>query len=138
MGILYENWPIIPDALKVVRTNEEEGEWPSDWPQEIRDALDEYADVFAYKLTPDRRLEGEPMHIKVQPNAIPYQVSVARPIPYHWIDAAKKVMQEAVEAGIVSHVEEAVEWLAPAHMVEKPGQPGNLRRVTSGEYLKRL
>ena len=49
------------------------------------------------------------VHIKVQPDAIPYQVSVARPIPYHWIYAAKKVRQEAVEAGIVSRVKEAVE-----------------------------
>ena len=55
---------------------------------------------------------------------------MARPIPYRWIDAAKKVRQEAVEAGIVSCVEEAVEWLAPAHMVEKPGQPGKLRLLT--------
>ena len=72
--------------------------------------------MFADKLTPDRRLEGEPMQIKVEPG--PYQVSVARPVPYHWIDSAKKVMQEAVAAGIVTKVKEAVEWLAPAHMVE--------------------
>ena len=63
----------------------------------MQDGLNDFADVFADKLTPDRRLEGEPMHIKVQPDVVPYQVSVARPNPYHWIDAAKKVMQEAVQ-----------------------------------------
>ena len=44
-------------------------------------------------------------------------------------------MQEAVAAGIVIEVEEAVEWLAPAHMVEKPGQPGKLRLVTDFRRL---
>ena len=44
-------------------------------------------------------------------------------------------MQEAVAAGVVTEVEEAVEWLAPAHMVEKPGQPGKLRLVTDFRRL---
>ena len=108
LSILHEDWPNFPHAARAVCTNEEEREWPAVWPQEIQDALDDYADVFADKLTPDRT-RREPMPMPMQPDAIPYQVSVARPIPYHWIDAAKKVVQEAVEAGIVSSVKEAVE-----------------------------
>ena len=44
-------------------------------------------------------------------------------------------MTEAVKAGIVTEVEEATEWLAPAHFVEKPGQPGRLRLVTDFRRL---
>ena len=82
--------------------------WPVEWPQEVRDVLEEYNDVFADKLTPGRRLEGEPMQIKVEPDAVPYQVSVARPVPYHWLDEAKRVMQEAIAAGIVTEVEDTM------------------------------
>ena len=106
-----------------------------EWPQEIRDVLEEYNDVFADKLTPDRRLEGDPMQNKVEPEAVPYQVSVARPVPYHWQNEAKRVMQEAVAAGIVTEVEEAVEWLTPAHFVKKPVQPGKFRLVTDFRRL---
>ena len=70
--------------------------------------MEEYNDVFADKLTPDRRLEGKPMKIKVEPDAVPYQVSVARPVPYHWLDEAKRVMQEAIAAGIVTEVEDTM------------------------------
>ena len=138
LGILHEDWPNIPgyrDEANAVRTDADDSEWPVEWLQEIRDVLEEYNDVFADKLTPDRRLEGEPMQIKVEPEAVPYQVSASRPVPYHWLDEAKRVMQQAVAAGIVIEVEEAVEWLAPAHMVEKPGQPGKLRLVTDFRRL---
>ena len=59
------------------------------------------------------------MEIKVEPGSVPYQVSTSQPVPYHRLDEAKRVMKEAVAAGIVTEVEEAVEWLAPAHFVKK-------------------
>ena len=68
LGFLHENWPNIPGyqgAVRAVRTNVDDSAWPMEWLQEIRDVLEEYNDVFADKLTPDRRLEGEPMQIKV-------------------------------------------------------------------------
>ena len=65
LGILHEDWHNIPHAAHTVRTNEEDEELPEDWPQEMQDTLNDYADIFEDKLTPDRRLQGEPMHINM-------------------------------------------------------------------------
>ena len=51
LGILHKNWPNIPDTARAVRSNKDDEEWPKHWPQEVRDVLEEYADVFADKLT---------------------------------------------------------------------------------------
>ena len=59
LGILHADWPNIPghsEQVNAVRTDVEDDAWPSDWPEEVFKVLDEFNDVFADKLTPERRL----------------------------------------------------------------------------------
>ena len=37
-----------------MRTDIDDGAWPAEWPQEVIKVLEEFKDVFADKLTPDR------------------------------------------------------------------------------------
>ena len=137
LSILSPEWPNIPGtghgrhAAKVVRTTEEDAEWPKEWPKVMTEVLREFDDVFKDVLDENSRIKGKPMDIKVKPDAQPFMCTTARNIPYFMREAAWKECQRLVKAGIIERVDEACEWLAPAFFILKGGQIENgVRLVT--------
>ena len=92
---------------------------------------EDFADVLSDSLaTACGRMKGEPVHLELNDDDIkPCHVKTARQVNIHHRDAANKLMDELLQAGVLVRVEEWTEWISPAFFVEKPGT-SKVRLVT--------
>ena len=82
-----------------------------------RAIMEEFKDVFDDSQL--RPMKGPPMKIKIKPNAKPYKVNGARPIPYAYRDRIKEQLDAMVRDGIIEEVSEPCEWCHPIVLVPK-------------------
>ena len=99
---------------------------PQEWPAPIREVVKKYSDVFSDSLEGRKRIAGPAHSFEVLPGATPYRCHGTRHTPIHWQAEAKRVIDEALKAGIIERWDDPSDWLSPAHFVEKTG-PGPLR-----------
>ena len=99
---------------------------PHEWPAPIREVVKKYSDVFSDSLEGRKRIAGPAHSFEVLPGATPYRCHGTRHTPIHWQAEAKRVIDEALKAGIIERWDDPSDWLSPAHFVEKTG-PGPLR-----------
>ena len=87
LGVLHDNWPdVLPDKrcddeeekeekCFSVKTEEEEAEFPQEWPKELLETLKEYDICFSDILQDNMRLAEGEMDLKLLPGATPYQTN---------------------------------------------------------------
>ncbi len=118
LGLLPTDFPSqIPDhSVSMVAK-------PKHTPDTIRaEILSEYADVFDEETEVLPTMNGDPIHIELREDAKPFQVNGPRPVPLPLRNAAKGLIEDLQQRGIISPVQEPTEWLHPATFVpKKPG-----------------
>ena len=98
------------------------------------DICTEFPDVICDTL-PDRPMDGPPMKINLTPDAKPYKILTAHPIPRHYQKEANTLVSNLLKKGILAKVEGTTDWKAPAFLVPKnkrldKNAKNNLRFVT--------
>ncbi len=90
---------------------------------EIRDELlREFSDVFDDESQELPAMHGDPVHIELRDDAKPFQVNGPRPIPLPLRAAAKGLIDDLQQRGVIAPVHESTDWLHPATFVpKKPG-----------------
>ena len=84
---------------------------------------------------------GDPVKIQLNDDwgkIKPLKVLTARQIPVHMKDKADKLVEELLQAGVITRESEPTEWVAPAHFVPKPGNSGKVRLVTDYRVLNKI
>ena len=100
--------------------------------------LSDFGDVFDEE-GPLKTMSGPPMSIELLPDAVPFAVSGARPIPYALRDKAKHKLDDLEANKIIAPVTEPTLWTHPMVIVEGPN--GKLRVCVDltklNQYVKR-
>ena len=101
----------------------------NEYPTTIRDSL------------PNNAMRGPPMKISLVPDAKPYKILTARPIPRHYQEEATELVNGLLKNQIIARVEGTTDWTAPAFMVPKnkhlKSAKNNLRLVTDLSQLNK-
>ncbi len=103
--------------------------------------LEEFTDVFDDELEELPAMKGRPIHIELTDDAKPTQVNGPRPIPLPLRKAAKGLLDDLEQRGVIQQVTEPTEWLHPVTFVpKKPGSDKlrltvDLRKLNT--YVKR-
>ena len=118
------------------------GDTPSTDPTVVRaELLREFADVFDDDSKELPTMQGDPIHIELRDDAKPFQVNGPRPIPLPLRGAAKGLIEDLQQRGIIAPVNDPTDWLHPATFVpKKPGSDKlrlcvDLRKLN--EFVKR-
>ncbi|TRY74838.1 hypothetical protein TCAL_05487, partial [Tigriopus californicus] len=82
----------------------------------------QFHDVLSDSLAPDQPVVGDPIHIRLTEDAVPYHANTSRPIPLHYRAEADATIKRLLDSGRISCVEEATTWCARAHFVPKGGK----------------
>ena len=88
--------------------------------------------VFKDSITSTPMCGGE-VHIHLLPNAVPFQISVARQIPLRFTAPAEAAINNLLENGIIARCEEPTDWCSPGFFVPK-SDGKSVRLVT--DYTK--
>ena len=132
LGILPINYPCLPQDAKTNKITNNSHE------EDINELNKKFHDVLSDTL-PDTPMEGQKMKITIDPstNPKPKKVYAARPVPLHYEEEAKQLINNLVKEGIIEAVyEDTCEWISPAFFV--PKQSGKLRLVTDFTHLNRF
>ena len=103
--------------------------------------LEEFSDVFDDDSKELPTMQGDPIHIELRDDAKPFHVNGPRPIPLPLRQAAKGLIEDLRQRGIIAPVSDPTEWLHPATFVpKKPGSDKlrlcvDLRKLNA--YVKR-
>ena len=135
LSILPESWPevMVPEAEEmcrgVVRTEETNAEWPDSWSKKMKELLNNYDDRFKDNLEEDSRLvEGE-LHLKLKPDATPFQTTRVQKLNYHEKAQTDKELEKILKAGTLKPFNEQTDHLYPAMWLRKPGREDSWRLV---------
>lgn len=96
--------------------------------------LADFADVFD-KEGPLKTMSGPPMSIELLPDAVPFAVSGARPIPYAQRDKVKGLLDDMQTKKIIAPVTQPTSWTHPLVVVVEPN--GKLRICVDMTKLNR-
>ena len=63
-------------------------------------------------------MEGPPMRLHIDPDAIPKAVHKPRPVPLHWKAQVEAELERDVRLGVIERapIGEKAEWTAPMHI----------------------
>ena len=80
-------------------------------------------------------MEGPPMRLHIDPDAIPKAVHKPRPVPLHWKAQVEAELERDVRLGVIERapIGEKVEWTAPMHIASKKN--GEPRRTVDFQSL---
>ena len=102
---------------------------------EIRELiLKEFSDVFRSSGELPM-MSGPPIKIELRPDAVPYSINGARPIPFAQRDTVKKMLDDMMQQGIIAPVTGPTEWCHP--LVVAPKSNGKLRLCVDLTKLNR-
>ena len=92
---------------------------PSDVSALKEQLLNEFADVFD-GAGPLKTMSGPPMIIELLPDAVPYAVPGARPIPFAQREQVKNMLDDMMAQGIIAPISTPTDWIHPLVVVGKP------------------
>ena len=96
--------------------------------------ITKFQDTLSDDLSPEpMEIPGKAMHIYLQPNAIPSQISIARLVPLCMQRAANQVMTDLLKKQVITKVNKPSQLCAPGVFVPKPNGT-SVRLVT--DYTK--
>eukprot|EP00094_Tigriopus_californicus_P014489 TCALIF_14090-PA protein Name:"Protein of unknown function" AED:0.06 eAED:0.11 QI:31/-1/0/1/-1/0/1/0/200 len=125
LGIIGSTFPLA--ASEEVNAAAEASSKIEEMTQDLRK---QFHDVLSDSLAPDQRVVGQPIHIKLTEDAVPYHANTSRAIPFHYRKEADATIKRLLHCGRISRVEEATTWCARAHFVPKEGGKAGLWLVT--------
>ena len=137
LGIIHKDFP---NRCNAVKYNTEASHTDQKCQELKAMLLEDYSDVFRDDLG-ERRLEGEPMtiHLSETREIQPKVTYTARPVAKHYQKAAEELIAQLLRDGIIAKVNQATDWVSPAHFV--PKKNGGVRLVTDytrlNQYVKR-
>ena len=100
---------------------------------QLRDPiLSAFPTVFRDSIT-ETPMVGEPVHIHLKENAVPFRISVARQIPLRFQEAAEASIKQLLDAKIITRCDTPTDWCSPGFFVLK-GDGKSVRLVT--DYTK--
>ena len=70
-------------------------------------------------------IKGNPIHIEVEPNTVPYHIGAPRRVAIPFLEPLKKELERMQKLGVIRAVDEPTEWCHPIVLVEKAN--GDLR-----------
>ena len=86
---------------------------------QLRDQiLSAFPTVFGDSIT-ETPMVGEPVHIHLKENAVPFRISVARQIPLRFQEAAETSIKQLLDAKIITRCDTPTEWCSPGFFVLK-------------------
>ncbi|XP_063888612.1 uncharacterized protein K02A2.6-like [Scylla paramamosain] len=93
------------------------------------------ASAFNTTRSPLPVMDGEPHHIYLAPNAVPYACHTPASVPKHWEDEVKAQLEDDVRRGVIEPVPagEPTEWCARMVVVAK--KSGQARRTVDYQRL---
>ena len=157
LGVISEKWPeCLPDKMcddedmgndeegkcRGVRSEEEDAEFPQEWPQELRSLLSEFKSVFSDTLTSDMRLKDGEFDLKLLPGATPYQTNRVQRLNYHERAATNQELQKMLDGKVLrkydpTNPDQASPWMFTAQWIPKPNRPGQYRLCTDLDELNK-
>ena len=101
--------------------------------------IDEFSDVFDTEIGL-KTMNGDPMKIEMESNAVPFAIHAARAIPFAYREKVKEKLDQMEKDGIIKSMEEkASDWCHPMVVVGKKN--GDVRICTDltklNKYVKR-
>ena len=120
LAIIPSRYPeAISRVAPVVASPPRDNPSPADRAKVREQLLIEFADVFSTNETL-RCMEGPPMKIHVQPDAPPFAVHAARPIPFAWREEVQEQLDTMVQQGVIEPLgDQPSEWCYPLVIVPK-------------------
>ena len=89
------------------------------------------------QLKMDDRMDVDPAElVMLNEDVQPHYRGWAREVPAHYLDEAKQLIADLLEAGIISEVIKPVEWCTQGFFMPKPST-GKLRLVTDYHNLNK-
>ena len=89
--------------------------------KDIQSMIDEFQDVMTDEF-PKTPMAGPDMRIDLDhtKDIQPKKVYKARPVPLHWMEEAKRTVDQFVKDGIIEEVfDDTTDWVSPAFFVPK-------------------
>ena len=74
-------------------------------------------------------MTGPPMRIHLKEDVKPKRIVTARQVPVHWQKSADKVIQRAIDDGIIKKAEGPSTWILPGFFVPKGNVPNNENEI---------
>ena len=133
LSILPISWPeVMPSEERcrgVVRTEVADAEWPAAWSNKMKGLLNKFDDRFKDNLEEDSRLVGGELHLKLKPDATPFQTTRVQKLNYHEKAQTDKELEKILKAGLLRPLNEPTDHLYPAMWLRKPGREDAWRLV---------
>ena len=143
LGILHRNYPLPIESPSTISTVVNQlqhldpsqpslhsllrGPLPADPTEAERAAFKDaivssFSDVFDQSTL--RSMEGPDMDIQLRDDAEPFAINGFRPMPFHYREEVKRMLDEMVRKEIIAPVTEPTEWVAPLVVAQKPNGRG--------------
>ena len=111
------------------------------FPEDTRNILLKYGDVFKTSLSKARKMKTEPIKLEIDPDIpVPPPATKCRTVPLHWQDSLDELLDTLIAEGVIVPQEGATDFVAPSFLVAKPHDPtrGRLVQDYSGGVNKCL
>ena len=125
----------IPIGIPRTRVNLDEELWQDNgevhnipkldtFPEETRQILLKYGDVFKSSLSKARKMKTEPIKLEIDPDIPrPHPATKCRTVPLHWQDSLDELLDSLIAEGVIVPQEGATDFVAPSFLVAKPHDP---------------
>ena len=156
LGVLHEQWPaVLPENAcadeeeeeeeqhcRGVRSEEEDAEYPPEWPEELKELLYEYPEVFSDTLEEDMRLKKGTFDLKLLPGVTPYQTNRVQRLNYHERAATDKELEKLLKGKVLrkydpTNPDHVSPWLFTAQWIPKPHRPNQFRLTADFQELNK-
>ena len=100
------------------------------FPEETRQILLKYGDVFKSSLSKARKMKTEPIKPEIDPDIPkPRPATKCRSVPLHWQESLDELLDSLIAEGVIVPQEGATDFVAPSFLVAKPHDPSRGRLV---------
>ena len=100
------------------------------FPEETRQILLKYGDVFKSSLSKARKMKTEPIKLEIDPDIPkPHPATKCRSMPLHWQESLDELLDSLIAEGVIVPQEGATDFVAPSFLVAKPHDPSRGRLV---------
>ena len=142
LGVLPSSWPeCMPENIceeetetkcRGVRSEENDADFPKEWPSELKSLLSEFSDVFSDTLESDMRLKDGVFDLKLLPGATPYQTNRVQKLNYHERAATDQELEKLLDGKVLRKYDptdpkQVSPWLFTAQWIPKPNRPNQFR-----------
>ena len=144
LGVLPSSWPqCMPqnvcedeedneERCRGVRSEEENAEFPQEWPTALKELLTEFSSVFSDTLESDMRLKDGVFDLKLLPGATSYQTNRIQKLNYHERAATDRELQKLLDGRVLRRYDptdpdQVSPWLFTAQWIPKMNRPDQFR-----------